>query len=115
MPKEEKELICKYCKREWQPWDKFYNMECCVVCHNQRKDRENRDQEDNIMKCVAAKKWEKINEKVVTTQTCQNKATHLIQLKNKGHWVNEPYCDDCAFWMMSAVGMFNLPIEVKEI
>ena len=34
----EGEMICKYCGSEWQPWNKFYDMECCKQCHNEGKD-----------------------------------------------------------------------------
>jgi len=64
------------------------------------------------MKCSAAKKWDLINDKMVITQACQNEVTCF--LTNKGHWVDKPYCDSCAFWMMSASAMFGLSLEVKE-
>jgi len=65
------------------------------------------------MKCSAWEKWEEVDGKIIPTLICQNEATAL--LTNPGRWKDVPLCDNCAFWMMSAANMFNLPIKVKEI
>ena len=37
---EETGLKCQYCGRKWQPWAKFYNIECCVECHKNGNENE---------------------------------------------------------------------------
>lgn len=66
-----------------------------------------------MTKCSAAQKWNLIDDKMVTTETCQNDATCL--LTNKGHWKDIPYCEECAKWMAMASNRFGLPLEIKQI
>ncbi len=61
------------------------------------------------MKCSAWKSWHLENDEMVPDRTCPNEATVL--LSNTPHWVDQPYCDKCAAWMMAASGRFNLNLS----
>ncbi len=65
------------------------------------------------MKCSAWKTWHLVNDEMIPDLTCQNEAKVL--LSNKPYWENQPYCEYCASWMMSAHYMYNLNLEIKPI
>jgi len=58
-------MRCKYCGGEWQPWNKFYNMECCKSCHDEGRDMKKKRKKNK-------KKEETRNPRVFRDGTCQD-------------------------------------------
>lgn len=51
------------------------------------------------MKCSAWTKWDLVDDIMEPTEFCPNDAIYL--LSNKPHWEDQPYCENCAFWIMN--------------